>query len=137
MVGIDKVKVRFDYLALAHVSHFFQNESRGPSSNRRVLQSLQFLKAIFVSCAPAFGTCVAPSPAFRRILSTFFSLRFVSCASSARFCGQHPGGHVGRSFRLESTPAKLFAFDTSKRVALSLQVVALFAFRLAPPSHIF
>ena len=29
MVGIDKVKVRLDYFALAHVSHFFQNESRG------------------------------------------------------------------------------------------------------------
>ena len=29
MVGIYKVKVRFPTLALAHVSHFFQNESRG------------------------------------------------------------------------------------------------------------
>ena len=29
MVGIDKVKVLIHYLALAHVSHFFQNESRG------------------------------------------------------------------------------------------------------------
>ena len=29
MVGIDKVKVRLDNLALAHVSHFCPNESRG------------------------------------------------------------------------------------------------------------
>ena len=29
MVGIDKVNMRFAYLALPHVSHFFQTECRG------------------------------------------------------------------------------------------------------------
>ena len=42
MVGIDKVKVSTFSLSLAHVSHFFQNESRGPTSNRRVLHFCNF-----------------------------------------------------------------------------------------------
>ena len=49
MVGIDKVKVRFPNFVLAHVSHFFfQNESRRPSSNRRIFQFSNVLQ--FYAC---------------------------------------------------------------------------------------
>ena len=62
MVWICMVKVICLPLALAHVSHFFPNRSRGPTSNRRLFHFLNFLK--FYSCQLCFCLCLPVSHFF-------------------------------------------------------------------------
>jgi len=56
IVGIDKVKVRSLPLSLDHVSHFFQNQNYGPTSNRRIFVETRFeilhLSALLPSLPP-------------------------------------------------------------------------------------
>ena len=76
---------------------FFRTSAVGPQAIVAFYSFCNFWKFIFVSCAPAFGPRVAHCPAFRRILSIFFTFRFVPSVRSGGFCSQHPSGHADRS----------------------------------------
>ena len=68
MVGIDKVKVRFDYLALAHVSHFFPERETWA-----LKQSTRFV--VFVISETSSSSVVhlplAPASLFSQLFDAF------------------------------------------------------------------
>ena len=58
MVGIDKVKVRFPYFALAHVSHFFRTRAVGLQA---IDAFFRFSLLKFYSCQLCFCICLPAS----------------------------------------------------------------------------